>query len=136
MKQLTIIFLLLLSLTSCTHNNGDIGPLFGTWKLTSININGVPDKNYKENSFMAFQNDAIGVNTPDTNEGYWEIGKWTMEGKELTITYDNNVFNAPEYLHINKGVNVFSVTELTGKSLIFSRMLGGKIYTYNLVKWD
>ena len=31
----------MVTLSSCTHNNGDIGPYFGTWKLLSINVDGV-----------------------------------------------------------------------------------------------
>ena len=47
---------------SCTHNNGDIGPWFGEWKLTSIEIDGSPDAAYKANTFWvkARHHQAVG----------------------------------------------------------------------------
>ncbi|MBO5029269.1 MAG: lipocalin-like domain-containing protein [Muribaculaceae bacterium] len=33
---LPLIALVVLTLGGCTHNNGDIGPLFGNWKLVSV----------------------------------------------------------------------------------------------------
>ena len=39
--HILIIMLSMAALSSCTHNNGDIGPYFGTWKMLSIEVDGV-----------------------------------------------------------------------------------------------
>ena len=46
-------------LMSCTHNNGDIGDYFGTWKLTHIEIDGHADDSYKGNIFWQFQSQVF-----------------------------------------------------------------------------
>ena len=38
MKKYIIFIIALISLTGCLHNDGDIGPLFGRWKLKSYTV--------------------------------------------------------------------------------------------------
>ena len=33
-------------MSGCTHNNGDIGPWFGTWQVTGIDADGAPLAEY------------------------------------------------------------------------------------------
>ena len=45
-KACKILFVALCVLINvgCTHNNGNIGPLFGLWHVTSIKVDGTVDE--------------------------------------------------------------------------------------------
>ena len=62
MKRIIIYSLLtIFSLTflpSC-QNNGDIGPWYGMWKLTSLTIDGEEDPAYEGNVFWKFQTGVV-----------------------------------------------------------------------------
>lgn len=51
--------LILLSLFSCTRNNGGESQLYGQWKLQRIVIDGKEDTDYQGNMFWKFQNKTI-----------------------------------------------------------------------------
>lgn len=64
-------------ISGCTHNNGDIGEWFGTWKVTEITIDGVTDTTYTGNMFWLFQASVICMRTMDDNHGYTDHwGSW------------------------------------------------------------
>ena len=56
----------LLPLAGCTHNNGDIGPWFGQWRVENITVNGEKDAEYKGNLFFAFQSSVLRISTTNT----------------------------------------------------------------------
>ena len=44
----------------CTHNNGDIGPLFGTWALDCMSIDGEPQPQPEDvQSFLLFLSNVV-----------------------------------------------------------------------------
>lgn len=53
----------------CTRNNGDIGPKFGTWKLTSMTIDGEPAPEYQGNIFWGFQSGSLSFTTVTYTNG-------------------------------------------------------------------
>ena len=66
MRIIRYIFTALLAIAamcSCTHNNGDIGPLFGQWKITDIATTdaatGTVTHNATSGAFLSFQNDVV-----------------------------------------------------------------------------
>ena len=92
MHKKVIIFLTLLIpalLSSCTHCDGDIGTLFGSWHVEAIERNGVADENYNANLLVSFQGEIcnfayINLNEPDYDEA--EIfGTWSRDGNALTL---------------------------------------------------
>ena len=61
-RKLAVVLVSVMVMTgisSCTRNNGDIGPWFGTWKLTEITVDGTSDAGYEGNIFWKFQNDVF-----------------------------------------------------------------------------
>lgn len=54
----TLLFVASL-IVGCTHNNGDIGSKFGSWKLSTLTIDGEPDPFYEGNVFWGFQNGTL-----------------------------------------------------------------------------
>ena len=43
---ISCMIFVVLSFCGCTHNNGDIGPWFGQWKVERIDKDGMPDPDY------------------------------------------------------------------------------------------
>ena len=63
LSRIILIITALISLNACTHNNGDIGHLFGTWKLDAITINGEVDSVYAkaDNVLWKFQSSVMSM---------------------------------------------------------------------------
>ena len=90
MKRISYILILfaVLLATGCTHNNGDIGHLFGTWKVTEATINDRPYDFDGNTLFFAFQNNVVGVHATRADHPYvdnWHYGKFYYI--EETIDY-------------------------------------------------
>lgn len=135
---------------SCTHNNGDIGPWFGEWKLTSIEIDGTPDAAYKGNIFWAFQTSVIEMIqvepvTPDVSDYGQRWGTWSQEENTLTLNFTHHDDNAAEgsgkytpypATHLPGGVSKLGIIKLSGSEIKLSYTANdGKTYTYSLKKW-
>ena len=90
------LLVLILSLcVGCTHNNGDIGPFFGKWKLEKMTINGVNDDSYHGNIFWSYQSSTIGlirVNTPTTSSDTY--GNWYVNDDytQMRISFPDDKF--------------------------------------------
>lgn len=110
MKTLSRIILLIslaISFNACTHNNGDIGDLFGTWKLQSITIDGVIDTTYQDNVLWKFQASVMSMiraNDKDhTRHEGW--GSWEYANDETQIIVD---FTHTDNDHPNMGSDKYS----------------------------
>jgi len=111
MKRTSNILLTILAVflaTSCKVNNGDIGPLFGTWAVTEMKVDGEVYDGWKdsEHTFTAFsfQNDICHIQTadshdsPDSRTCTW---KWMTEDTriELDFTHHDDKFDAGTYYY-------------------------------------
>lgn len=102
-RYLASVLLLLLSLTGCTRNNGDIGNWFGKWQLEQLTIGGVPDSFVAEGRFFwDFQNDIVRIDCvqPYEHEVDYCIGTWSQPSDNTMIinfshTSDENIFHTP-----------------------------------------
>lgn len=159
----SIYFLLLLTvmfanacLCGCTHNNGDIGPWFGTWKLEKITIDGEPDSQYGANIFWKFQTGVfsmVEVTSDTPAKGYNEIfGTWNEDNGYLFLDFNHHDDTTPtessansegryapfEETHLPGGVeSMLKIESLIGKKafLTFDSPNDGKIYGYYLEKY-
>lgn len=96
---LPIAFICWLLTTSCTHNNGNIGPLFGKWKLESVE--GGTDQNRPlagHTMFWSFQ--AAVINITSVNEtGHWSDDRYGMfreDDNTLFLTFPDTTLNEGE----------------------------------------
>jgi lipoprotein len=136
-------------LCGCTRNNGDIGPWFGTWHLTSVEINGEDETGYMGNIFWAFQNNIIQLTlVPVDEEGNHEqirrFGTWAEENGTLLVCFEYNDDTDPagweyrpfEELHIPyKGVTSLAVIKKPGSETVLRYTADdGAVYTYKLKK--
>lgn len=91
--KLALLFVLVIPFTSCTHNNGNIGYLFGIWTLESVEIDGEIQPQKQAEITWSFQNNIIWMHAVYDHEGvhdafaYWN---W-IDGKkqlELDLSHD------------------------------------------------
>lgn len=98
-KLLFLVCVMSAVLSSCTHNNGDIGPLFGTWRLDAISIDttgddGAPACRTEDvgDVFWAFQNHVVEIervypyHQTDTRVGTWQ----RPDDASIVINFDNS----------------------------------------------
>lgn len=88
----------------CTHNNGDIGDLFGTWKLENITIDGAADEAYGNNIVWKFQSSIIEMQQVDDalHESLNSYGTWSRPADgvmKLDFTHTDNSYPEPGAAH-------------------------------------
>lgn len=128
----------MLALSACTTNNGDIGPWFGTWKVTEIRCDGAVDEQYAGNIFFKFQSSVFAVVvTYDNHINGTSIGSWREDGDgSLVVWFPDDRYTLEQATHLTREENIFSYE--TVKSSGFTLTLNasdGHTYTYRLVKW-
>ena len=84
LQHILIALLALVGLSGCTHNEGDIGPWFGTWMVEDI-TGGASD--------FEFQGKMCTVIYIDNKHNQLvDYGTWSEDGDKMTISFpDENV---------------------------------------------
>lgn len=138
MKTLRLLILPMLILAGllqgCTHNNGDIGPLFGNWKLTEAS--GLPQGAAPKGIFWAFQSSVVQLLR---NDGYAEstivYGNWHLDEENLILDFpDEDYAPLPELAlprQCSLQVEYMSRSRL---KLTYTNADGGT-QTYVFIKW-
>jgi hypothetical protein len=142
--HLAMTALVLMTMSGCSKNNGDIGLWFGLWHLDSIEVNGEPDDAYDGNYYFLFQNKVFCIRWVDEiNHDYIEsFAEWQEGegGKTLTINFVDNRYSsrvseaiADPYF---SEVTTMDVLTLTSTSMVLSHVTPeGSTITYRLTKW-
>ncbi len=129
----------LMSLSGCTHNNGDIGYWFGQWHLDSIEVNGVPVPDYDGNTYFLFQGKVFCMRCVDEARHYYadSYAQWQESDDHQSVTLN---FADDRYLPtINPLVQLETFTRLTVVMLTREKMVlehthsvTGAVITYYL----
>lgn len=97
LQHILIALLALMGLSGCTHNDGDIGPWFGTWQVEDI-TGGAADYNLdypmdRGNYYMQFQGEMCTViYISNQHDQLVDYGTWIEDGDQMTISFpDRNV---------------------------------------------
>lgn len=96
MKTKTAIIIILsvivaTTLCGCTHNNGNIGSLFGKWKLTSIEVENMQTPEIDGTIFWSFQNSTIEMQLlGDHQEETRAYGNWRSSGQTLFLDFSDS----------------------------------------------
>ena len=92
---------LLFSTASCTHNNGDIGNLFGTWRMTSMTVDGEAAEGLRGDYYWAFQNNIIEflVVDADSHQPERRFGTLTDDGDYLILNLAPHGNGENDYLY-------------------------------------
>ena len=148
MRIIGYIFTALLAiaaLCSCTHNNGDIGPLFGQWKITDIAttdaVTGTVTHNATSGAFLSFQNDVVTLTQvyDGQHQSALSYGKWELNGNSLTLYFDiSDGVSLPGAMFYPRAD--FNIETLSGSELVMT--LAGNLpegaaqVCYTLKKWN
>lgn len=113
-----IILIIATTLCCCTHNNGDIGPIFGKWKLTQILLDQQPAPNYTSPTFWSFQNSTMGIIRLRDNNEYDEIySNFQISDNTLTIDFEDQTYTPfPELLLPDRQTQL-QITKLTSSEM-------------------
>ncbi len=157
-RQISIALLfLVVALTSCTHNNGDIGEFFGEWRLVSMTTDGEPVKLYGEGAedfnpdfgapliyTLAFQDNMARINVIYAHHEYESIfGTWEQQANRLVLNFsyhddqnDSYGYSAPAVFRFPAdGVAVTTIEKFKEDDLILSLMTDESVNCiYHFVK--
>jgi hypothetical protein len=112
---------LIMILSGCTRNNGDIGDWFGKWQIMSISADGTPEAGYRQQFFMEFQNNIVKLTWLAPNgyehETYTAYGTWQQPSENLMVfdfTHSDDIHSESYYrpfdaLHFPSG-QTFTMT--------------------------
>lgn len=143
MRILTKIFLLALTfgLSACMHNDGDIGPMFGTWKVTSITVDGEEDPAYQGNVFFQFQSQVVRlVQSLPHNDMTEQFGSWECSDDDLTLDFhyyvdpESPVYSIPAVTRLEKGVNRFAFNMQNPRKMTWILLGREQTIVYTLIK--
>lgn len=148
MKHIKFLFITCLAflLGSCTRNDGNIGDLFGIWRLETLTVDG-EEINFLYGNVRAytwsFQSHIIYIRSIyDYNESGGFFGTWTKDNSILILNFthenDNGTsgYRPPSALHLSSdGVTPLSIHTLTSRHLEVSYVnANGKEYGYKFKK--
>lgn len=146
---LGVIGLLLATFTAgCVTNNGDIGNLYGIWRLEKVVVDDTevvrPEADGSYTSWQ-FQNNIIEIlRTTPRHDRVARNGTWARP-TDKTITFDfthgdntyapgTDLYRAPEWISFPEGKSTFDVITDDGKRLILQYAEAGHSVRYTLVK--
>lgn len=143
-KGLFVCFLFVIC--GCTQNNGHIGPLFGTWKLAELTVDGEADPDYQGNVFWKFQATAVSMlRVMDHHESSSSYGTWKSTEEQLLLEFiyhdDSDPNGTWKYAplpetHLTTGVSSLEIVRLTHKRMQLTYQApDGTVYGYKLEKW-
>ncbi|MBR5101547.1 MAG: lipocalin-like domain-containing protein [Muribaculaceae bacterium] len=134
----TVLITTLWLTTSCTHNNGDIGIWFGTWKITSIERNGETVSSYRGNMFFLFQTTMFEMREAEHDHFVNEtFGQWSEENDILTISFPDAEYQ-PLYTMTTMGftaTNHLKIISRSSSHVTLQLTTTDCTYTYYLKKW-
>lgn len=111
MKRITyILFILAAVLASACQNNGNIGDLFGSWRVDSYTIDGQLQEGMPTQTVFSFQSSVISVVllTDEYGGTYKRFGTWSETDSEFVFDFTHHdnanaqgtgLYQAPEWLN-------------------------------------
>lgn len=138
--SLILTSLLVMMLTGCTRNNGDIGPIFGLWKLVGIEPQGewkqAPDLNV-ENLYWGFQSSTVRMVTRKSQALIYEsFGNWSISGSTLYLSFPDPEFppRAEFGLPAETSLNILELS--SGTLIVCATPIGATApVVYRFEKW-
>ena len=131
---ITIICTIMILLSACTRNHGDIGIWFGTWHIEQITAGGTP-VNVEGDYFFQFQSKVFRVSQVYGHEQLIDsYGTWEENGDKMTISFPD-----PSTIYITmpglESRNDFTVTTTSSREVTFTKTdANGTTFAYHLKK--
>lgn len=93
-KKLIFFLTIATAMMACTHNDGDIGDLYGVWCLEQVTVDGIPADMHAGGLVLvtlSFQNAILEINTTyPHNELHTCLANWQRDGQTLIFDFDNS----------------------------------------------
>ena len=134
----TILIVGICLLTGCTHNNGDIGPFFGKWKLERMTVNTEEVADYEGNIFWSYQSSTISMTRViDPTSSFITYGNWEVD-EDYTVMHisfpDKIHAPLPETYLLRE--STIDIIKIKGSEMILQYDSASKgLITYYFVKW-
>lgn len=149
MRKIYLAFMpmLMLVLNSCTSNNGDIGDLFGMWRVENIEVHG-QDVDLTQGGVLlytiGFQNSTMVIfENLEHQQTHQTIASWARKDDTLIFNFDNtqangnnNVFTPPAIFGFKYGeqCHLKILKETNNRLELKYDSPEGDIYIYSLKK--
>lgn len=141
MKGLKIYLIVILAslLSACTRNDGDIGELFGMWRVVAIEVNDVELNDYSGTLYFEFQSGVYcqklvneSLHTCDD-----QYASWCYQSKdEVVVDFSDNRYAPISITGMQSGKNLLVIESCSGSDMIMCyKAPNEKKYTYMLKKW-
>ena len=138
--------MILLAATACTRNNGDIGPWFGAWTMTSIKAYGIPVTDYSTSTITwKFQSTVINMIQINPHHEYINsFGTWRqISDNQLELNFSHSDLERPSgtdvyaplpATHLPASVSLLDIVSFSSKRIVleYSSPADGIVYTYTL----
>ena len=137
-RVIWILFVMLSLCSSCTRNDGDIGELFGMWRVSAISIDGEDMPDYTGSMYFSFQSSVFSMTyiNEETHNRTATYASWRYQGDDLIIDFCEPKFPPIGMSGMLSGQNLVRVGEICGGKLEMSyENPDGKKYVYSLEKW-
>ena len=118
--------ILIIILGGCTHNDGDIGELFGWWTLDRMTADGVDQNLLDEHVLLytfTFQTSIVQLQqTLDHADFYRVKGTWERDDDMLLLNFGHTdtaggYYTPPAPLHLIRGITPLSILTLTHNTM-------------------
>lgn len=142
------LFIAMLLSTGCARNDGDIGDLFGRWKVEALQADGQDQVLYDDDVLMycwSFQGSLVWIQTLHPHHDFVNVkGMWNRDAHLLSLDFsftgdDGDVFyRPPEPLHlVNDGITALNIESLTSSRMHvwYESSTDGVRYDYHLKKY-
>ena len=139
-KILYTFFVTVIAIVSsgCTRNNGDIGELFGQWKVVSITADGENVYGCDGVMYFAFQS-SVYCQKIVNEEEHWDdyvFAKWNYERSGVLIDFGDPDYSPFACTGMSKGQNYVEIISSDDGGMVMSYItLDGVEYRYILKKW-
>lgn len=126
---------LLFILAAGCQNNGNIGNMYGMWKVTHIECENTSLPDYSGNMFWSFQHCTVCVTLTGDYNVFQGYGNWRIEDNTFFISFPDKKYRPPYYTGIPEEGSM-QILKSTGSEFIVSYHpdLDSSI-TYYLKKW-
>ncbi len=127
----------ILCMSSCTHNNGDIGLYFGLWHVESVECDGTLLDDYDGGYFFAFQSSVFQLRyTDEMQTEEYSAGTWAETDEGIDITFPDEDLRWVSLVGLDwEVVNHLKVESLSSSKMVLSVETDGHTYRYTLKKW-
>ena len=147
MKALKILFVVILVAIAhgCIRNDGNIGPIWGLWRVTNIEVDGKSIENYEGNLYFGFQASVFMQKVVDEatySDSQASYALWMYEGEDLKILFTEDRYKPVAISGFQHKVddkpveNIVKVRKMKGNDMHLEYVNpDGVTYFYKLKRW-